>query len=50
VTRGPTAALTAAQLAAYDIGTNTTVSVRVASTGANAVGTTRVTVRYVNLG
>jgi hypothetical protein len=50
VTRGPTAALTATQLANCDIGANTTVYVRVASTGANTTGTTRVTVRYAHLG
>lgn len=49
ITRGPTAAYTAAQLANMDYTTNTTVAIRVASTGANAVGTTRVTVRYVQL-
>lgn len=47
VTRGPTAAYTAAQLAAMDnVGNNTTVFVRVASTGANNVGTTKVTIQY----
>jgi hypothetical protein len=50
VTRGPTAAYTAAQLAAFDIGSNTAVVARVASGTPNAVGTTRVTVRYVHLG
>lgn len=45
ITRGPTAAFTAAQLAAMNnIGTNTALVFRVASTGANATGTTLVTV------
>jgi hypothetical protein len=48
VTRGPTAAFTAAQLLAMsNITTNTSVFIRVASTGANATGTTTVTVRYI---
>jgi hypothetical protein len=47
ITRGPTAAYTAAQLGAMDnVGANTTVYVRVASTGANATGTTKVTIQY----
>lgn len=49
ITRGPTAAFTAAQLAAMDYTTNTSLVIRVASTGANATGTTRVTVRYAQL-
>lgn len=49
ITRGPTAAFTATQLGNMDIGTNTSVVCRVASTGANAVGTTRVTVQYMQL-
>jgi hypothetical protein len=45
ITRGPTAAFTATQLAAMaNISTNTTLAIRVASTGANSVGTTLVTV------
>lgn len=45
ITRAPTAAYTAAQLAAMDnVGANTSIHVRVASTGATAVGTTAVTV------
>jgi hypothetical protein len=48
VTRGPTAAFTAAQLAAMDnVGNNTTIAFRVASTGAHNVGTTKATVRYI---
>ncbi len=48
ITRGPTAAYTAAQLAALaNVGSNTRIHIRVASTGANATGTTRVTVLYV---
>ncbi len=45
ITRGPTAAYTAAQLSALNnIGTNTSLVFRVASTGANNTGTTIVTV------
>lgn len=45
VTRGPTAAYTAAQLTAMDnVGANTTIHFRVASTTPNATGTTKVTV------
>ncbi len=44
ITRGPTAAYTAAQLSALDnVTTNTTVYCRVASTTPNATGTTKVT-------
>lgn len=45
ITRGPTAAYTAAQLSSMDnVGTNTTIHFRVASGTPNATGTTKVTV------
>jgi hypothetical protein len=48
ITRGPTAAFTAAQLGAMQAlaSGSSTLAVRVASTGANATGTTKVTVVY----
>ena len=46
ITRGPTAAYTAAQLAAFNYGTTTTLVASVASGTPNATGTTVVTVLY----